>query len=83
VGVRAQQHQKRLEVRQMKVGDLVKLPEDRHYWWGGKAGLVVDIEDKHQNVGWRTLRILVAAHNPGVGHVKFGANFVELINEGR
>ena len=65
----------------MKVGDLVRLPEDNHYWWGGKAGLVVSIEDRHQKVGWQTLRILVAAHNPGFSHVKFGANFVELISE--
>ncbi len=67
----------------MKVGDLVKLPEDYHYWWGGKAGLVVDIEDRHRSHYRQTLRILVAACNPGVGHVKFGANFVELISESR
>ena len=67
----------------MKVGDLVKLPEDNYYWWGGRAGLVIDIEDRQQKVGWETLQILVAAHDPGFGYVKFGANFVELISESR
>ena len=67
----------------MKVGDLVKMPEDDHYWWGGKVGIVINIEDPHQRLDWQTLRLLVAAHNPGCGHVKFGANFVELISESR
>ena len=65
----------------MKVGDLVKLPEDSYYWWGGKVGLVIDIEDRHKAPSVQTLRLLVAARNPGVGYVRFGANFVELINE--
>ena len=67
----------------MKVGDLVKIPEDNHYWWGGKVGVVIDIGDLHQNFGQRTLRLLVAGDNPGIGHVKFGENFVELISESR
>ena len=67
----------------MKVGDLVKLPKDDHYWWGSKVGLVIDLEANHLNPELHTLRILVAAHNPGYSHVKFGANFVELISESR
>jgi hypothetical protein len=27
--------------------------------------------------------LLVAGDNPGFSHIKFGANFVELISEGR
>ena len=67
----------------VKIGDLVKIPEDRHYWWGGKVGVIIDIEDRHRNIMQRTLRLLVAGENPGIGHVKFGSNFVELISEGR
>ena len=68
----------------MKVGDLVKLPEDSYHWWGGKAGLVVAIEDNaYDHLLPPTLRILVAACNPGVGHVKFGEKDVEVINESR
>ena len=68
----------------MKVGDLVRLPEDDYYWWGGKAGLVVGIENEKQPPSsWRTLRLLVAAEKGCTGWVKFGENFVELISEGR
>ena len=67
----------------MKVGDLVKIPEDSHYWWGGKVGVIVGIEDKHQSFGQQTLRLLVAAEKECAGHVKFGANFVELISEAK
>jgi len=68
----------------VKVGDLVKLPEDSHYWWGGKAGLVVDIEtDPYIHPDRQTLRLLVAAEKECVGYAKFGANFVELISESR
>jgi hypothetical protein len=62
----------------VKVGDLVKLPEDSHYWWGGKLGIVVAIEDKHQMPDYWTLGIMV-----GCEYTKFGANFVKLINESR
>ena len=67
----------------MKIGDLVKLPEDNHYWWGGKAGLILEIDDPCRAEYYWTLRLLVAGKNPGVGHVKFGANFVELVSEAR
>jgi hypothetical protein len=60
----------------VKVGDLVKLPEDSHYWWGGKPGLVVAIEDKHQLPQYWTLGVQVGYH-----YTKFGANFVTLISE--
>ena len=67
----------------MKIGDLVKIPEDNHYWWGGKVGVIIGIGDLHQSFSQRTLRLLVAADNPGFSHVKFGANFVELISEAK
>jgi len=66
----------------MKVGDLVKIPEDNHYWWGGKVGVVISIEESPFSAS-QTLRLLVAGDNPGFSHIKFGANFVELISEGR
>ena len=68
----------------IKIGDLVKLPEDNHYWWGGKAGIVVDVETPLADAPTRQLlRLIVAGENPGFTHVKFSANFVELINESR
>ena len=62
----------------MKIGDLVRLPEDSYYWWGGKAGIIVGIEDKHQSFAQRTLRVMVGGH-----YTKFGANFVELVSEAK
>tara|TARA_Y100000310_G_C20371378_1_gene663670 strand:+ start:536 stop:730 length:195 start_codon:yes stop_codon:yes gene_type:complete len=62
----------------VKVGDLVRLPDDSHYWWGGKTGIVVGIEDKHQLPHYWTLRVMVGCH-----YTKFGANFVKLISESR
>ena len=67
----------------MKIGDLVRLPEDSHYWWGSKVGLIIGLEANHINPERHALRILVAARDPGYGHVKFGANFVELISEAK
>ena len=75
----------------MKVGDLVKIPEDNQYWWGGKVGVVIDIEMEpvqpslggYVHPARQTLRLLVAGDNPGFSHVKFGANFVELISEAK
>ena len=65
----------------MKIGDLVRLPEDSYYWWGGKVGVIVGMEYDHAD--WPTLRLLVAAENECAGYAKFGANFVELISESR
>ena len=84
MGLRTQQHEKRPEVRQMKIGDLVKIPLDDYYWWGGKVGVVVDIEtDPYVHPDRHALRLLVAGENPGISYVKFGANFVELISEAK
>jgi len=62
----------------VKVGDLVRLPEDSYYWWGGKVGIVVGIGDHHRPSSQRTLRVMVGSH-----YTKFGANFVELVSESR
>ncbi len=67
----------------MKVGDLVRLPKDNHYWWGNKVGLVIGLEDNHLNPERVTLRIMVAARDPKYNYVKFGANYVEVISESR
>jgi hypothetical protein len=61
----------------VKVGDLVKLPEDKYFWWSGKVGIIVAIETPADAVP-RNLRIMVGPHR-----TKFGERFVELINEGR
>ena len=66
----------------MKVGDLVKLPNDRYFWWAGKVGLVVGVEDKQRQPLFHSLTILVAAPDPEFNPVKFGANYVELVSEG-
>ena len=66
----------------MKVGDLVRLPDDNHYWWGSKVGLVIKLEPNRSNPKMSTLSIIVAAQNPEFNYVKFGANFVELVSEG-
>ena len=59
----------------MKVGDLVRLPKDDHYWWGSKVGLVTALEDNHLNPELSTLRIMVAVPSPEYSYVMFGANF--------
>ena len=67
----------------MKIGDLVKLPEDYHYWWGGKVGLVIgygygDVDEDPLYPDLKALHIIV-----GDKHTRFGANFVELVSESR
>lgn len=67
----------------MKVGDLVKLPVDDHYWWSEKVGLVIgygygDGDDDPNNPNWNVLHIIV-----GDKYTRFGDNFVELVSESR
>ena len=72
----------------MKVGDLVKCPQDNYYWWGGKVGLVVEIEiEPRPPFGSRactvssrtTVRLLIGDGS----YTRFGANFLEVISESR
>ena len=67
----------------MKVGDLVRLPKDNYYWWGNKVGLVIGVENSYSSPELDTLRIVVSAREPEHSYVKFGANYVELVSEGR
>ena len=61
----------------------MRLPSDNYYWWGGKVGLVIGVENEHLNFEMRTLKIVVAARDPEHSYVKFGANYVDLVSESR
>jgi hypothetical protein len=62
-----------------KIGDLVRMPWDAHYWWSETVGLVIGFEDIVPNPAHRTLKILVGRDK----HTRFGAGFVELVSESR
>ena len=62
-----------------KIGDLVRMPHDDHYWWSETVGLVIGFEDIVPNPAHRTLKIMVGRDK----HARFGAGFVELVSESR
>ena len=62
----------------IKVGDLVKMPPNPVYWWGGQVGIIDIVEP--EGSGYVTYRVFV----PGKGHARFNdAEFVEVISESR
>lgn len=66
----------------MKVGDLVKCPEEDRYWWSGRVGLVVGYGYGEQEGDERdrsVLHILI----DGDKHTRFGVDHVELVSESR
>ena len=64
--------------RVIKVGDLVKMPPNLTYWWGGQVG-IIDIVEPEESP-YVTYRVFV----PGKGFARFGdVNFVEVISESR
>ena len=65
----------------MKVGDLVRMPDHRMYWWGGQVGIVDMIEPMGSQ--YVKYRVFIAG-NAGKGYAKFGdPEFVEVISESR
>ena len=63
----------------MKVGDLVKMPRHRMYWWSNQVGMVDRIKPIHSGT-YMEYRVFV----PGKGFAKFGdPDFVEVLSESR
>ncbi|MBP04924.1 MAG: hypothetical protein CMA72_09105 [Euryarchaeota archaeon] len=62
----------------MKVGDLVKLPHNPVYWWGGQVGIIDLVEPEGSSCVKYRVRV------PGKGSARFGdMTFVEVLNESR
>ena len=63
---------------EIKVGDLVRLPPNPVYWWGGQVGIIDLVEPEGSlNVQYRVCV-------PGKGSARFGdMTFVEVLNESR
>ena len=63
---------------EINVGDLVRMPLNPVYWWGGQVG-VIDIVEP-EGSGYVTYRVFV----PGKGFARFNdVTFVEVLNESR
>lgn len=64
----------------MKVGDLVRMPPSRTYWWGGKVGIIDRVESGGSRGYWLEYRVFVSAGR----FASFSdTSFVELISESR
>ena len=62
----------------MQVGDLVRMPPNPVYWWGGQVGIIDVVEP--EGSGYVTYRV----HVPGIGFARFSdVTFVEVLSEGR
>ena len=62
----------------MKIGDLVRMPPNLAYWWGGQVGIIDIVEPEGSS--YVQYRVYV----PGKGYARFGdVTFVEVISESR
>ena len=64
----------------MKVGDLVKLPDDDCFWWGSKCGLVVGFVEPSRNPHHPSIVVKVLVDGTDT---RFGIRFLEVLNESR
>ena len=62
----------------IKVGDLVRMPPNPSFWWGGQIGIIDIVEPEGSS--YVQYRVCV----PGIGFARFGdVTFVEVISESR
>ena len=67
-----------MQSKEIKVGDLVRMPSNPTYWWGDQVGIIDIVESEGSS--YVTYRVFV----PGHGFARFDQmDFVEVLSESR
>ena len=67
-----------MQSRDLKIGDLVRMPQSTNYWWGGQVGIIDLVEPKgsgHVKYRFRASCGTTARFSQ--------AKFIEVISEAR